>query len=342
MTAAQGKGRRRQTFYVSAQQVAERAGVSRSAVSRAFTPGGSVSEGARQRIVKAADELGYHVNALARSLQRDESGIVCLIVAAVGTPYHSSLLRELTLKLQAAGKLAVVINTTDGEGSVDRALAQAIRYRADAAIVLSGEPAVGLAELCMRGGQRMVLISREEKLQGALRINTDDAGAAQRAALAFARAGCRRLAFANSTLGTASLRRREEGFARAAQALGLPVQIARHGYTNYEAGAELARRLLTQADRPDAMFCANDLIACGFLDVARWRFGLRVPEDLCVAGFDDIEQSRWASYELTTFSQPADLIAARAVEWIAGEDDDDPHEIVVPAEIVWRRTIRGG
>lgn len=335
--------RSRQTSYVSARQVADLAGVSRSAVSRAFTPGASISEEARQRVLKAASELGYQVNALARSLQRDESGIVCLIVAAVASPYHSSLLRELTLKLQAAGKLAVVINTTDDEGSVDRALNQVVRYRADATVVLSGEPAVGLAEFCMRGGQRLVLISRDERLQGALRINTDDAGAAQRAALAFARAGCRRLAFANSNLGTPSLLRREQSFARAAESLGLPVQVVRHGYTNYEAGAELARRLLTQSDRPDAVFCANDLIACGFLDVARLRFGLRVPDQLCVAGFDDIEQAGWGSYELTTFAQPADAIATRAIKWIVGDaKDGEADEFVVPAEIVWRRTVRGG
>ncbi len=329
--------------FVSARDVADRAGVSRSAVSRAFTPGASVSAAVRQRVLKSADELGYFVNQLARSLHGDESGIVCLIVAAVATPYHSSLLRALTLEVQAAGKLSVVINTTDDEESVDRALQQVVQYRADAAVVLSGEPTSEIGKLCLRSGQRLVLISREDELQGALRINTDDEAAAARCALAFARAGCRRLAFANSELGTPSLAHRERGFARAAQELGLPVQIVRHGYTNYDAGAELARRLLTQFDRPDAVFCANDLIACGFLDVARRHFGLNVPEQLCVAGFDDIEQASWASYQLTTFSQPVKEIATRAVRWICdntgtGQSDD----VVLPAEVVWRSTIRGG
>ncbi len=79
---------------VSAHDVAERAGVSRSAVSRTFTPGASVSPETRERVLKAADELGYHVNHLARGLMRRESGIVCLIVSDAATPYRSALLRN--------------------------------------------------------------------------------------------------------------------------------------------------------------------------------------------------------------------------------------------------------
>jgi len=84
----------RSKIFVSAQEVAERAGVSRSAVSRTFTPGASVSAETRERVLQAAEELGYHVNHLARGLMRNESGIVCLIVSEVATPYRSALLRS--------------------------------------------------------------------------------------------------------------------------------------------------------------------------------------------------------------------------------------------------------
>ena len=96
---------------VSAEDVARRAGVSRSAVSRTFTPGASVSEAMRARVMKAAEELGYHVNHLARSLVRNRSGIVCLIVSEVATPYRASLVSWMTQCLQAAGKVALIINT---------------------------------------------------------------------------------------------------------------------------------------------------------------------------------------------------------------------------------------
>lgn len=93
--------------FVSAQEVAERAGVSRSAVSRTFTPGASVSPETRRRVVEAAEALGYHVNHLARGLMRNESGIVCLIVSEMSTPYRANLIRAMTQQLQNAGKIAM-------------------------------------------------------------------------------------------------------------------------------------------------------------------------------------------------------------------------------------------
>ncbi len=96
-------------------------------------------------MLEAAETLGYHVNALARGLMRNESGIVCLIVSDVATPNRS-------------------------DGSVDRALRQAIRYRADASIILSGMPDKSIAQLCLRSGQRLVLINRDDEQPGPLRI----------------------------------------------------------------------------------------------------------------------------------------------------------------------------
>ncbi|MDM9620414.1 LacI family transcriptional regulator [Rhizobium sp. AC44/96] len=329
--------------FVSAQEVAERAGVSRSAVSRTFTPGASVSASTRKRVLEAAEELGYHVNHLARGLMRNESGIVCLIISDVATPYRSALLRELTQQLQNAGKIAMLINTDRSDGSVDRALQQAIRYRADASVILSGHPDKSITQLCLRNGQRLVLINRDDDQLGPLKINLDDDESGGRIATAFVRAGCRKLAFANSEAGTPSLMGRERGFLAMAAELGMNVIVERYGWTGYEAGKVLAQRMLTRSDRPDAVFCATDLLACGFMDAARHQFGLSIPEQLCIAGFDDIEQASWSSYNLTTFAQPVSQIAAHTVEWLGQpQEDAGDHSIKLKAELVWRSSIRGG
>lgn len=330
--------------FVSAEEVARKAGVSRSAVSRAFTPGASVSEKTRVKVMAAAEELGYHVNHLARGLMRNESGIVSLIVSDVATPYRSALLRELTQQLQAAGKVAMLINTDRSDGSVDLALRQAIRYRADASIILSGLPDKSIAQLCLRSGQRLVLINRDDDQPGPLRINLDDREAAGRVVTAFLRAGCTRLAFANSQAGTPSLMAREQGFVAAANAQGLDVIVERYGATGYEAGQIVAQRMLTRKERPDAVFCATDLLACGFMDVARHQFSLSVPDQLCIVGFDDIEQASWTSYHLTTFAQPVVTIAREAVTWLVEgrEDAPDGHSLTLHADLVWRGSVRGG
>lgn len=324
--------------------MAERAGVSRSAVSRTFTPGASVAPETRRRVLLAAEELGYHVNQLARGLMLKESGIVCLVASDMATPYRGELIRALTEALQANGKIAMIINTDRSDSSVDLALRQTIRYRADASIVLSGMPDKSITRLCLQNGQRIVLINRDDEMEGPFRINLNDADAAKTAVIAFLRAGCRKLALANSTACTPSLMARESSFVETARAFGLDVAVERFGATNYESGKELARRLLTRADRPDAVFCVTDLIACGFMDAARHEFSLRIPEDLCVVGFDDIEQAGWSSYDLTTFAQPVNEIAARAAHWLALPLDDPAQapSVRIQVPIVWRRSVRRG
>ncbi len=328
-------------IFVSAKEVAERAGVSRSAVSRTFTPGASVSEETRRRVVEAAEALGYHVNHLARGLMRDESGIVCLIAAELDTPYRASLIRALTRQLQSASKIAMLVNTDRSDESVGQALRLAISYRADASIILSGMPDRSITDICLKSGQRLVLINRDEERDGALMINLNDREAAQRAFLALLRAGCRSFAFANSEALTPSLMAREEGFREAGRKHGVEVAVERFGPTTYQSGLVLAQRLLTRKTRPDAIFCANDLIACGVMDAARYQFKLDIPSQLCLVGFDDIEQAEWSSYNLTTFAQPVDEIAAEAVAWLA-HAPSQVRSRKLAAELVWRKSVRGG
>ncbi|MDQ0323408.1 DNA-binding LacI/PurR family transcriptional regulator [Pararhizobium capsulatum DSM 1112] len=332
-----------QKVFVSAQEVAQKAGVSRSAVSRTFTAGASVSPKTRQKVMEAAEALGYHVNHLARGLMLNESGIVCLIVSDMGTPYRSELLRALTQQLQNSGKIAMLINTDRSDGSVDLALKQAIHYRADASIILSGLPDKSITDLCLKNGQRLVLINRDDDRKGAFRINLDDEEAAACIATAFHRAGCRKLAFVNSQAGTPSLMARERGFVNAANALGLDVAVVHNGPTGYQSGRAMAQQLLTRPDRPDAVFCATDLLACGFMDAARHQFSVTIPDELCVAGFDDIEQASWSSYELTTFSQPVDEIARQAVGWLEADmlSSNQITSVRLHADLVWRNSIRG-
>lgn len=335
---------------VSAQDVADRAGVSRSAVSRTYTPGASVSEATRARVMKAAEELGYHVNHLARGLVRNRSGIVCLIVSEMETPYRASLVRWLTQFLQDAGKVAMLINTDRSDESVTLALQQAINFRADASIILSGMPDKAITRVCYKHGQHIVLINRDETLPGSLSINLDSRSAAEMAVMAMVRAGCCRLAFANSLACTPSLMNRERDFLAAADKAGLPVTVERFGTTSYESGQILAHRLLTRDQRPDAVFCVTDLMACGFMDEARHRFSLRIPEDLCLVGYDNIPQAGWSSYNLTTFAQPVEQFARDAVTWLITAEKQE-HDLparpigecrVYQSDVIWRGSVRGG
>ncbi|MBO0662516.1 LacI family DNA-binding transcriptional regulator [Jiella flava] len=332
-------GEVRAPAFVNAKMVAERAGVSRSAVSRTFTDGASVSKATRRKVLEAAEALGYHVNHLARRLN-ERSNIVCLIVSDMTTPIRAGMVDALTRRLQAAKKITVVINTQSDTDSVSSALRQTLHYRADSTVVLSGTPAPSLIEMALANGQQVILINRDEALPGCEHLSVDNAMAAREAVYLLRRAGCSNLGLVTSTANTASLIAREQIFVATAAAAACQVNVIAAGPTGYEAGGEAARRLFGRSNGPDGVFCTTDLLALGFMDTARREFGLRIPDDLSIIGFDDIEQAGWQSYRLTTFAQPLEAMAAEVAARLTGRQVTAPRQAIFEPVPVWRKSVR--
>jgi DNA-binding LacI/PurR family transcriptional regulator len=337
MLGADGRTR----SFVSADEVARHAGVSRSAVSRTFTPGASVSDETRRRVMSAAEALGYHVNHLARGLTRQQSGIVCVIASDIESPQIARLVRALSERLQAEGRVAMVLSLKGGDdpGAI---LQRALHYRAEATIVVSGTPSQSIVRSALASGQRLILINRDDPLAGPDNIRIRNEAAAETALRAFLRAGCRHLALFGSERRSPSLALRETAFLAAARALGLEPQVVREGLeARYENGVAAAQALFTGPQRPDAVFCVNDLMALGAMDSIRHDFRLSVPADVSVIGFDDIPQAAWASYGLTTFSQPYEPMANAAAALVAeGPQEGEAACLEFVPTLVWRRTVR--
>jgi DNA-binding LacI/PurR family transcriptional regulator len=252
--------------------------------------------------------------------------------------------RTLARHLQEAGKVAMVIDTTRPSENVEHALRQTLNYRADATVVLSGTPAQSIIRTCLDNGQRLILINRDDRLSGPYNISLDNRLAGRTALETFLKAGCKRPAVATSEAGTPSLTAREQAFVEAARERGLSVAVARNGRTSYEAGAAGAHALLAGPERPDAVFCVTDLIACGFMDAARHEFGLSIPDELGIIGFDDIEQANWLSYRLTSFSPPVEQLAAAVVDLATMSEATAEQTLaarVLEAPLAWRDTVRG-
>ncbi|MFM2480308.1 substrate-binding domain-containing protein [Celerinatantimonas sp. YJH-8] len=327
----------------TAAEVAKLAGVSRSAVSRTFTPGSSVSAVTRNKVLAAAEQLNYHVNMLARGLSKEASRPICILGGKLNAPYQASLLDQLTQKLQLAQRAVMVINTAGGEQSADAALKQTMNYRAAATIVLSGTPQASLVEKCLESGQQVILINRMGQFEGADHIGIDYTTTMADAYHMLTRAGCQRITVVSSSEQSPSMVLRERKFLEAAELSGNQCQLLRPGPTTYQTGAAIARELLAGSHRPDGVFCVTDLVACGFIDVARHEFGLAIPRDLCVIGFDDIEQASWGGYQLTTFAQPLEQMVD-AIAKLLDKDGDAHHgeQNLFLAPPVWRKTVRSG
>lgn len=324
----------------SAADVAQRAGVSRSAVSRTFTDGASVSAETRAKVLRAAEELNYHVNFLARGLSKQESRPVCILVSNLHKPYHAQLLDQITTALQKAQRICTIINVGDDPAAATGALEQTLNYRASATIVLSGAPPAHMVRRCGEVGQKVILVNRADDLPDVQHITVDYQSAMRNAVQMFMRAGCRNIALVSRATRTPSLQAREDHFIHYLRNEGLTPQILRGQSTTYQTGQQAMRELLVGLNPPDGVFCINDLLACGCIDAAKNDFKLRIPEHLCILGFDDIAQAGWSGYDLTTFAQPYAAIAASVVQSLSANTGQTPERIVLTARPVWRGTMR--
>ena len=338
MAENRDNGRRR---FVSAQEVAERAGVSRSAVSRAFTPGASVAPATLARVQEAADALGYQVNDLARGLLAHRSRLVGLVTADANTPFRAQMIAALSSALIERGNVPAIISIGPTAEDVANASRQLLGYRAEATIFLSGSPPASLVELTRRNGQTVILINRVETELDSVRCN--DRGGAQQAFEALRTTGASHFGVVNMANPSPSLLAREEAFARIAAGCGATPTVVRAGHSDYEGGQEAARRLLANGRPPEAVFCVNDLMAFGALDHLR-SAGLRVPDDISIIGFDDVPMAAWASYRLTTLRQDPARIAKEVVSILDrrhAEPDLPPMSVCFPVDLVVRETVRG-
>lgn len=326
--------------FVSAADVARLAGVSRSAVSRAFTPGAQVSEQARARILEAAEELGYRVNRLARTLHQDRSDLVGVVGGNFSNPYISAQLDALSQALQARRLQCLLMNS---RGGMAEDLERLLDYRVRTVVLLSGAAPDALIRLCAQNGARMVLINRPRPPEGARAdlILADSAHGGRLAAERLDRAGCKKVAVVISGSRTSAKLDRAEAFCSEMALRGIPVTRWADGPNSYETGVEAARALLMPgAGQVDGIFGVTDEIALGVLNTARFELGLRVPEDLSLIGFDDAPISGWSSHGLTTIRQPLEALTRTTMEAITLPPEAAPMLCKVPVQLVERGSVR--
>jgi DNA-binding LacI/PurR family transcriptional regulator len=301
---------------VTSVDVANLAGVSRSAVSRTFTPGASVAPETREKVMAAAAALGYQVNALARSMIQGQSNLVGVVITGLLDPFRVALLGEISRKLSEHAMVPLLMNVEDPAGLSDL-LRILLSYQIAGVIMTSGSPPTAVAQEYLKRQVAVVMINRERDIKGVDVINCDNKSGGELAAQTLIDGGARKLAFVNTKSSTFSGIARGKSFVDyvrsqpAGRKCGVRDYLA--DQTGYQAGREAARVLLDDpARRPDGVFCATDLMACGFLDVAR-SMGLHIPQDLQLVGFDDIVIAGLDGFALTTIRQDPGALAQQAV-----------------------------
>jgi len=338
MTARQRRER------VIARDIAEELGISVSTVSRAFTEKAVIATETRSRVLAVAHRRGYRPDPLARSLTTRRSRIAAIVVADITNPFYPEVLAQLIERLQERELQTMLFSAGPGR-NVDDSLPTLLHYHPDVTIVLAATLSSAMVAACRQAGTPVVLFNRYVPGSEASAVCCDNHAGGRTVARALAAAGHRRLGYLAGQPDTSTNLDRLRGFAEACAELGLPEPLVEEaGSYSYEAGYAAAKRLLRR-DRPEAVFCANDILALGALDAARRDLGLQVPEQLSVVGFDDISMAAWPSYSLTTIRQPVPAMIDRTMEQAESllRDPEVPASLsLVPGTLVRRASARLG
>ncbi|MGH8844119.1 MAG: LacI family DNA-binding transcriptional regulator [Advenella sp.] len=329
-----------------AQDVADLAQVSQSAVSRTFTPGASVSESTRNKVLAAAQRLGYRPNALARSLITRQSRIVALVMSYLENQFYPLVIEKLSQKLQKQGYHVLMFIADIDEGA-DGVLADILQYQVEGIVMASTMLSPTLAKSCSDLGVPVVQFNRISDLGGLTRyatssVTSDNAAGGRLAAELLVARGYKRIAFLAGLEDSSTSLERERGFKEALADLGTSVFYRDTGHYSFDGAEDAVRLLFAHADPPDAVFVANDHMAIAAMDVLRLEFGLRVPEDVGVIGFDDVSQASWGAYQLTTICQQVEPMVDATVELLLEQMRGEvrAREIVIPCMLVERKTVR--
>ncbi|MCR9122340.1 MAG: LacI family DNA-binding transcriptional regulator [Phyllobacteriaceae bacterium] len=328
---------------VTSIDVARLAGVSRSAVSRVFTPGASVSARTAEKVREAAEKLGYRPNVLARSLITGRSRMIGLVVAYLENYFYPEALEKLSNALQAEGYHVLIFMASQTAGNIDTVLDEILDYQVDGIIMASVALSSELTARCQAAGVPVMLFNRAQDDAGISAVTSDNHAGGRAVARFLLDGGHRRFGHIAGWEGASTQRDREQGFADGLRDAGINGYDREVGDFQIDEARAAARRMFDRPDRPDAVFAANDHMAFAVMDVLRYELGLSVPDDVSVVGFDDVPPAAWPAYDLTTVRQRANLMVERTVSTLLKmieQPTADAEQHVLPAPMVVRGSAR--
>ena len=326
---------------ITSIEVAKLAGVSQSAVSRVFTPGASSSKKTNALVRKAALDLGYRPNVLARSLITGKSKIIGLVVAYLDNYFYPEALELLSGALQKNGYHVLVFMATNTTGNIDNVVDEILDYQVDGIIAASVGMSTNLAARCSDAGVPVILFNRTQDDKRLSAVTSDNELGGKKVAQLLCKH--QRIGYIGGWEGASTQRDREAGFRDGLTQAGLPLAAHELGGFTVDGAKEGARKMFNTSTRPDAVFVATDHMAFAVMDVIRSELGLRIPEDVSVVGYDDVPPAAWAAYDLTTVRQRANVMVQETVALMIDKISNpasEPRHIKVDSPLVVRGSAK--
>jgi DNA-binding LacI/PurR family transcriptional regulator len=267
----------------------------------------------------AVDALGYQPNAIARSLITKRSNMVAIIVANIG--YHPELTASLSRCFTEHG-MHILLFTVEHERDADHVVDQIWQYRVDGVIAAVHLPRHHVETFAKRK-MPLVFINRVYSDVASNSVCCDQVEGENMLVDRLIAAGHTRFGIVSGPADSVVSLQRVDGALNRLKAAGIDNVAVSEGSFDYQSGRRALADLTKKAGQaPDAVVCANDLMAIGCIDAARHDFGLDVPRDMSIVGFDGLDPASWENYRLVTIRQPLDIMVAAAADMLLARVED--------------------
>ncbi|MBT2438616.1 LacI family DNA-binding transcriptional regulator [Streptomyces sp. ISL-36] len=325
------------------KDVAREAGVSVGTVSNVINRPDLVSERTRRHVQEVIARLGYVRSESARQLRAGRSRLLSLLVLDMGNPFFVDLARGAERTARAAGLSVMVCNSDQSPAAEAEYLSLFAEQRVHGVLITPADPSGSNLQEFRRHGIPFVLVDRVAGGSGGCSVSVDDVAGGAMAVRHLVSLGHRSIAYISGQGHLLQVRDRRTGALNALAEAGLPPDALREigaDRLDVNSGRDAGARLLGMVERPTAVFCANDLLALGVLQ-AMYAAGVRVPQDIAIVGYDDIEFAAAAAVPLTSVRQPAATLGAMATELLLDEAGEQAaahrhQQVVLQPELVVR------
>lgn len=326
------------------KDVARLAGVSTSTVSHVINNSRFVSESIRERIESAIRELNYAPSALARSLKINQTHTIGMLLTASSNPFYAEVVRGVENSCYERGYSLVLCNTEGDEDRMNRSLETLLQKRVDGLLIMCTESHLPSADILTRYPGIPSVMMDWAPFDGDSDIIQDNSLlGGELAANHLIASGYTRIACIAGPRDKTPARLRLEGFKQAMAAAGLvlPPEYIIDGDFEFQGGFNGMNALLACKIRPQAVFTSNDAMAVGAYH-ALYQAGVRIPEDMAVMGYDDIELARYMTPPLTTIHQPKDELGELAIDTLIHRlksPGGSQQRLVLTPELIERQSV---
>lgn len=325
------------------RDVAKRAGVAPITVSRCINNSGYCSQETRTRVEAAIAELGFVPNRLASGLRSKHTHTLALVLTDITNPFFTTIARGVEDIASEAGYTVIFCNTDESVTKEQMYLQMLLEKRVDGVLLVPALSGIDSVHLLKKQGTPIVVIDRRlPDLQTDV-VRCDSEGGAYALTRLLLSLGHRKIAILNGPSGVSTSEDRLSGYRRALTEAGIATdpRLEFYGAFIQDSGFEMTYKAMADAQKPTAIFAANNFITFGALK-ALHEMGLRVPEDVAIVGFDDLPPALVTFPFLTVAAQPAYEMGRKAIEILldklSGRNPDQYQEVVLPAEIVIRQS----